>query len=78
MNRKNIDDLRFVDLDEFVALSIVPIQYIDNVNKIVKEAYKVDGVTKNGLSIPELFIDRQSGTDKLCHKFIMDNWVNKK
>jgi hypothetical protein len=77
MNRKNIDNVRFVDLDEVLILEIVPIQFV-NEAKVVEEGFKVDAITKNGLRLESLFVDKQSHTDKLCYKFIQDNWVNAK
>jgi hypothetical protein len=77
MNRKNLDNVRFVDLDEFVLMEIVPIQFPDD-GKVLRDGFRVDGVSRNGLRIEGLYVDRQSGQDKLCQKFIADNWVNKK
>lgn len=77
MNRKNIDNVRFIDLDEVLIMEIVPIQFIDEA-KMVKEGYRVDAITKTSLRLESLFVDKQSGTDKLCYKFIQDNWVNAK
>jgi hypothetical protein len=77
MNRKNIDNIRFVDLDEFVVLQIVRIEFADE-SRTLKDGFRVDGLTKNGLTIESLFVDRQSGKPDLCTKFIMDNWSSKK
>ena len=76
MNRKNIDNVRFIDLDEVLIMEIVPIQYVED--KLVKDAFRVDAITKTGLKLESLFVDKQSSTDKLCYKFIQDNWVNAK
>lgn len=77
MNRKNLDNIRYADLDEFILMEIVLKQYPDE-NKVLKDAYCVDGVTKTGLRVEGLFIDKQSGGDKACTTFIMNNWVNAK
>ncbi len=77
MNRKNIDNFRFIDLDEFVSMEIVPIQYVTP-EMIVKNGFRVDGITKTGLKFEGLYVDKVSDGDKLCYKFIADNWVNAK
>ena len=76
MNRKNIDNVRFVDLDECVVLQIIPFEYADE-TRTLKNGYAVHGVTKNGLSIENLFVDKNSGTTKACERYIIDNWVSK-
>lgn len=77
MNRKNIDNFRFIDLDELLVMEIIPIQFVDEA-RLVKDGFRVDGITKNGLRLENLYSDKQSGSDKLCFKFIADNWVNVK
>lgn len=77
MNRKNIDNVRYVDLDEFVVMEIVPIQFIGN-DKVVQEGFRVDGITKTGLRIESLYVEKQSNDTVRCAKFIAENWVNQK
>lgn len=81
MNRKNIDKTRFVDLDELSILEVRELSYIDNSNpdKIeLKKHFRVDGVTKSGLTVESLFVDTQSQSDKLCLNFITTHWLNSK
>ena len=80
MNRKNIDNMRFVDFDEFQEMRIVPIQFPEKIgeNTVLKEGYEVIGYTKQGLKVEELFVERQAKDSTRCFKFIMDNWVNAK
>jgi hypothetical protein len=77
MNRKNIDNVRFVDLDEFLILEIVGFKF-PNEEEVLKIGYRVDGITKTGARVESLYSDRTSAQDKLCVKFIMENWVNAK
>jgi hypothetical protein len=77
MNRKNIDNFRFIDLDEFSMMEITPMQFVDE-GRILREGFKVDGITRNGVRVEGLYVDRVSSQDKLCVKWISDNWVNKK
>lgn len=77
MNRKNIDNVRYVDLDEFIVMEIIPIQFIIEGN-MIKEGFRVDGITKNGLRIESLYVEKQDNTKVRCEKFIADNWVNAK
>ena len=80
MNRKNIDNFRFVDLDEFVMMDIEPCQVIvkEGELSVVKECFRVDGITKQGLRIEGLYKDTQSGKIDMCSNFIMKNWVDAK
>jgi len=80
MNRVKLDDVRYIDLDEFISMEIVPIQFIDDKDgvKTVKDGFRVDGITKQGLRVDSLCIDKQSGKDLACRNFVMANWVNAK
>lgn len=81
MNRKNVDNIRFVDFDEFLLMDIKELPYVDSSNAekiVIKKHYRVDGITKAGLTVEGLYLDVQSNSDKGCFKFIMDNWVSKK
>ena len=75
MNRKNVDNIRFVDFDELTLMAIVPFTFINDGNQATP-GFRVDGLLKNGVSVEGLFVDKQSGQDKLCTNFIMNNWVN--
>lgn len=77
MNRKNIDNIRYVDLDEVVIMEIVPIQFVIEGN-MIKEGFRVDGITKTGLRIESLYVEKQDKVTIRCEKFIADNWVNAK
>lgn len=80
MNRKNVDNFRYMDFDEFVMMEIEPCQVIvteGNIN-VVKECFRVDGVTKAGFKIEGLYRDTQSGKIDMCANWIMSNWVKGK
>lgn len=79
MNRKNIDDRLFLDLDELVSVQIVQFQFPEATSNVLKDnGFMVVGKSKNGLSFEGLFIDKQSGSDKACVNWIINNWVNGK
>lgn len=77
MRRVNIDGSRFMDLDEFMIMEVVPIRF-EAEEGVLKSGFKVDAITKIGSRVESLFIDKISGSDKLCYKWISDNWVNAK
>lgn len=77
MRRVNIDGFRFMDLDDFMFMEIVPIRF-EVEDGILKSGFRVDGITKIGSRVEGLFMDKLSGSDKLCFKWISDNWVNAK
>ena len=77
MNKKNIDNFRFLDIDRFWFLEITPFRTIGEDNT-VRDGFKVDGVTVDNVRIEKLYYDLQSGSSKLCEKWIIDNWLSKK
>jgi len=77
MRRTNIDGVRFLDMDMFWYVEIVPHQIIGD-DMIVRGGYRVDGVTADNQRVEKLFADIQSGTTKLCEKWVLDNWLGVK
>lgn len=77
MNRKNIDNSRYVDLDEIIMMVIEPMTYLDNEQR-ANQGFKVDGVSKQGFQIPSLFVAKNEKGNIACEEFILKNWVNAK
>lgn len=82
-NRRNLDNKIFIDFDEILMLSPVPIVFPDQQNpKLLRDGWAVDGFTRSGLNLKSLlgqylFIDLTSGRPDECINFITNYWLNK-
>jgi hypothetical protein len=76
MNRKNIDNKIFLDFDKLVLMNVEEFHYA-NANMVLMVGFKVNAITDNGLKIPDLFVDKDSGKADSCQNWILNNWIKK-
>lgn len=82
-NRRNLDNIFFLDFDEILVLYPVEITFTSEKDPMqLKKGFAVDGYTKTGLNLRQLlgrflYEDRKSGKPDECINFITTYWLNK-